>query len=156
MLHLDLHLGRPVTRGSLTIFPVWNGHAVSARGYDVHSAGLSVAERAGSPVVGELVVTNTGARPALLLEGELLEGGQQHRVAAHSMLVAPRASHVLRVRCVEAGRWTGISEHARTGRRAPLTVRAAHGQDATWASVRRELAAVRDFRADDGNTPVGW
>ncbi len=31
---LDLHLGRPLHRGPLTLFPVWNGRAVStSRGY---------------------------------------------------------------------------------------------------------------------------
>jgi len=78
-LHLDLHLGRPLTRGALTVFPVWNGHAVTSHGYDVTSAKLVVEERAGHAVVAELVVTNTGTRPALVLEGELLEGGHSTR-----------------------------------------------------------------------------
>lgn len=84
---LDLHLGRPVTRGALTVFPVRNGAAVQSRGYDVSSAKLAVEERAGHAVVAELVITNQGQRPALVLEGELLEGGQQHRVAARSVLI---------------------------------------------------------------------
>ncbi len=35
---LDLHLGRPLTRGALTVFPIWNGRAVTARGYDLAGA----------------------------------------------------------------------------------------------------------------------
>ncbi len=104
MQALDLHLGRPVHRGALTLFPVWNGGAVSRRGYDLRTNQLTVAERAGSPVVGELVATNTGPRPVLLPEGELLEGGQQHRVAARTVVVPAQGSVVLDVRCVEAGR----------------------------------------------------
>jgi len=134
---LDLHLGRPLTRGALTVFPIWNGHAVTARGYDLAGSALSVTERAGSAVVEELVVTNGGARPALVLEGELLEGGQQHRVASRTMLVAAGQSQVLEVRCVEQGRWSGAGRHVRSGRRAPLSVRAAQGQSATWDRVRR-------------------
>src|SRR5664279_1810635 len=84
---LDLHVGRPLTRGGLTLFPVWNGAAVRGRGYDLGAGGLQVVEHAGHAAVQELVVTNTGPRPALILEGELLEGGQQHRVAARSVLV---------------------------------------------------------------------
>lgn len=121
---LDLHLGRPVHRGALTLFPVWNGRAVGGRGYDAISA-VAVAERAGSPVVGQLVVTNGGSRPALLVEGELLEGGQQHRVVSRSTLLAAGGSSVLDVRCVEAGRWAGQQTHTRSGQRAPLDVRAA-------------------------------
>jgi hypothetical protein len=132
---LDLHLGRPVVREALTVFPVWNGAAVRSRGYDLSSADLSVQERTGHAVVAELVVTNNGRRPALVLEGELLEGGQQHRVAARSMLIQPGQAHVLEVRCVEQGRWSGARTHVRTGRRAPLSVRAAQQQDRTWQRV---------------------
>lgn len=134
---LDLHLGKPLTRGALTVFPVWNGNVVSARGYDLGDAHLTVAERAGSAVVAELVLTNTGNRPVLVLEGELLEGGQQHRVAATTCLVAPGSSRVLGVRCVEQGRWSGSAGHARSGRTAPLSVRGAEGQSATWERVQR-------------------
>jgi len=68
------------------------------------TARVSVAERAGSPVVGELIVTNEGARPVLLLEGELLEGGWQHRTLVHDLLLAPGSSRVVEVACVEHGR----------------------------------------------------
>ncbi len=134
---LDLHLGKPLSRGALTIFPVWNGHAVMVPGYDVETDSLSVSERPGSAVVGELVMRNTGRRPALVLEGELLVGGQQHRVVYRSVLVGAGQSQVLAVRCVEQGRWSGSAGHARSGRRAPLSVRAAEEQDATWERVHR-------------------
>jgi hypothetical protein len=145
---LDLHLGRPVHRGALTLFPIWNGHAVTARGYDLADDRLGVEERAGSAVVAELVVTNPGRRPALLLEGELLEGGLQHRVAARSVLIGAGASQILEVRCVEQGRWSGTGRHARSGRRAPLSVRAAEGQGATWERVR-------SFEQRYGASPTG-
>ena len=133
---LDLHLGRPLVRGGLTLFPVWNGAAVATRGYDLRSTLLTVGEHAGSPVVEQLVVHNSGDRPALVLEGELLEGGQQHRVAARSVLVGAGQSHVLDVRCVEEGRWHGVGSHVRAGRRAPVTVRAGRDQGEVWQRVR--------------------
>ena len=133
---LDLHLGRPLVRGGLTLFPVWSSTAVAARGYDLRSTRLSVREHAGAPVVGELVVHNTGDRPVLVLEGELLEGGQQHRVAARSVLVGAGQTHVLDVRCVEEGRWQGADGHLRAGRRAPVTVRAGRDQGEVWQRVR--------------------
>jgi hypothetical protein len=134
---LDLHLGRPVHRGALSVFPVWNGVAVSRPSYVVHSSSMRVEERAGSPVVGQLAVRNGGTRPALVLAGELLEGGQQHRVAATSLVVEAGKSAALEVRCVEAGRWSGSSEHRRGGRRAPASVRAMHDQGSVWDSVGR-------------------
>jgi hypothetical protein len=133
---LDLHVGRPLTRGGLTLFPVWNGAAVRGRGYDLGAGGLQVVEHAGHAAVQELVVTNTGPRPALILEGELLEGGQQHRVAARSVLVAVGGSAVLEVRCVEEGRWSGSQPHRRTLRHAPVSIRAAQEQGDTWERVR--------------------
>ena len=133
---LDLHLGRPTVRGALTVFPIWNGSAVSSRDYDISSAKLAVEERADHAVVAELVITNHGQRPALVLEGELLEGGQQHRVAARSVLIDAGESQVLDVRCVEEGRWSGGPGHVRSGRRAPMSVRAAQEQSGTWQRVR--------------------
>jgi hypothetical protein len=145
---LDLHVGRPLHRGALTVFPVWNGRAVTRRGYDVTSAHLEVTERAGQPLVDQLVVTNTGVRPALVLEGELLEGGQQHRVAARSTMVAPRRTEVLKVRCVEEGRWSGGRTHRRSGSRAPLSIRSRPDQHRTWARVR----ALEDLHETAGST----
>lgn len=133
---LDLHLGRPLVRGGLTLFPLWNGRAVASRGYDLRSPLLSVAEHDGHPVVGELVVRNSGHRPALVLEGELLEGGQQHRSAAQSALVGAGQAHVLDVRCVEEGRWHGAASHVRAGRRAPVSVRGGRDQGEVWSRVR--------------------
>ena len=137
MRTMDLHLGKPLTRGSLTLFPLWNGNALTDPGYELGPGSLTVAERSGSAVVAELVVTNTGTRPALLLEGELLEGGQQHRVAATSVVVEAGASQVVAVRCVEAGRWSGPAAHARSGNRAPVSVRSAADQSGTWQQVAR-------------------
>jgi hypothetical protein len=134
---LDLHLGRPITRGGLSLFPVWNGAAVPSRGYDLRSPHVCVSERTGHAVVSELVLTNGGGRPALVLEGELLEGGQQHRVAARSALVGAGQAVVLDVRCVEEGRWHGAGGHVRGGRRAPVAVRAAEDQGRVWDRVRR-------------------
>lgn len=134
---MELHVGSPAVRGGLTVFPVFNGGAVARRGYDVAGSSVTVAERAGAPVVGELVVTNRGARPALVCEGELLEGGWQHRVAAATVLVAAGASAVIEVRCVEQGRWSGDGRHVRGGARAPVAVRTAGGQQQVWDRVAR-------------------
>ncbi|MEV6872237.1 DUF6569 family protein [Amycolatopsis sp. NPDC051128] len=134
---VDMHVGRPVTRGALSLFPIWSGTAVTSPGYAVHAAEVSVAERPDTPSVAELEVTNSGSKPALVLEGELLEGGWQHRVTTQSALVAAKAQVVLPVQCVEQGRWAGGGGHARRGRHAPVVVRAAQGQGAVWERVSR-------------------
>ncbi|QJY49831.1 ARPP-1 family domain-containing protein [Pseudonocardia broussonetiae] len=131
---MDVHVGNPVVRGALTVFPVFNGAAVADTGYAL--GGVVVAERRDA-AVGELLVTNPGDRPALVLEGELLAGGRQDRVAARSVLVEPGSAAVLPVRCVEQARWAGAGVHARDGRRAPLAVRTASGQREVWERVAR-------------------
>ncbi|MBW0096638.1 hypothetical protein I4I73_11640, partial [Pseudonocardia sp. KRD-184] len=60
---MDVHVGNPVVRGALTVFPVFNGAAVADTGYAL--GGVVVAERSDA-AVGELLVTNTGERPALV------------------------------------------------------------------------------------------
>ncbi|TVT52999.1 hypothetical protein FNH05_12305 [Amycolatopsis rhizosphaerae] len=136
---LDLHLGKPACRGALTVFPIWNGGATGDRRYDLGTGSLAVEERAEGPVVEELVVTNSGSWPVLVLEGELLQGGWQHRVAARTVLVDAGASEVLDVQCVEKDRWAGARRHARTGTRVPPRVRARtrEGQNAVWSEVDR-------------------
>jgi hypothetical protein len=120
-----LHVGRGTTAGGVTVFPVWTD-AAGVRGLDTgRTARVEVAERAGSAVVGELVLTNHGPRPVLLLEGELLEGGRQHRTLVTDVILEPGIPQVVPVACVERGRWSGTDAHARRGRRAPATVRAA-------------------------------
>lgn len=88
----QLHVGRGTFVDGVTVFPVWTD-APQARGLDTGiEARVSVTERAGSPSVPELVVHNAGPRPALLLEGELLEGGWQHRGLVADVILAPGSS----------------------------------------------------------------
>lgn len=138
---LRLHVGQGTHRGSLTVFPVWTDTRSIHRGYLTGAAApVDVAERAGSPDVGQLVLTNRGDRPVLLLAGELLEGGWQTRALTATTLLAPGTSSVERVLCVEEGRWGGDIIHARKARRAPFAVRAQFdrpdAQRAVWERVR--------------------
>lgn len=142
-----LHVGQGTTRGPLTVFPVWTDTPAVPRGYDTGtSAPVDVAERAGTPTVDQLVLTNRGARPVLLLAGELLEGGWQTRALTATTLLAPGTPSVERVVCVEEGRWGGDVAHARKARRVPFAVRARfddpHAQQAVWDQVRRYDAVV--------------
>ncbi len=117
-----LHVGSGTQRGALTVFPVW-GEYDGPRGYDVDAAQAVLVEKQGGPSVSTLTATNQGSRPLLMLEGQLLEGGWQHRLLALSVLVAPGAVHDLDVVCVEQGRWGGGRRHGSNDRRASLRVR---------------------------------
>ena len=132
----ELHVGRGQQVGPFTVFPVWTGAAELPTLAMGLAAKVAVAEREGSPVVGELIVTNNGSTHALLVEGELLEGGWQHRALQHDVILRPSGSMVAPVVCVEAGRWHGGGAHARRARRASGNVRAA--MNATDASRRQQ------------------
>lgn len=138
-----LHVGRGTTVRGLTVFPVWvdtpalTGIAMGTRAH------ISVAELDGGPSVGQLVVHNDGRSAALLVEGELLEGGWQHRALNRGILLAPGTTSPVAVSCVEAGRWHGEQGHARRARRAPVDVTAGlrrtddRRQSEVWSRVAR-------------------
>lgn len=139
----QLHVGHGDYTNGVTMFPVWTA-ARGVRGLDTGpGAQVSAAERAGSPVVGELVLSNGGPRAALLLDGELMEGGWQDRTLVHDVVLAPRSSRVVEVACVEQGRWAASAAHGRLARRASPSIRASlrqdphTRQDAVWSRVQR-------------------
>lgn len=123
-----LHVGIGTTRGALTVFPVW-GEYTGPRGYCVNVNLAVVTEQEAGPAVPTLTTTNTGSRPLLMLEGQLLEGGLQNRLVGRSVLVPARASADLDVLCVEQGRWSGGSGHHWGGRRASLRLRGASASE---------------------------
>jgi len=138
----DLHVGHGAAAGAVTVFPVW-ADAVPLRGVTTGSAArVDVSELPDGADVQRLSVTNLGSRPALLLEGELLEGGWQTRALARDLLIAPKDSAVADVACVEHGRWHGVTGHARRARRVSGSVQHRLGRETSrqhevWDSVAR-------------------
>ena len=139
-----LHVGQGTHLGGLSVFPIWSDARVVS-GLDTgRSARVQVAEREGSPVVGELVLKNVGAKPALLVAGELFEGGWQHRALNHDILLVAGQQLVASVSCVEHGRWHGATAQVRRSRRASMMVRSAQTiaagddrQNSVWERVAR-------------------
>lgn len=133
----ELHVGRGTTRGAMTIFPIWGEFTSTLTGITDVVAG----ECAGGARVDTLQVVNRSEGPALLLEGQVLEGGWQNRMLARSVVVE-RFSHTdVEVVCVEEQRWNGATMHRVASRRGSLRVRAglrddADRQSAVWERVR--------------------
>lgn len=71
----QLHVGAGTSLGPLSIFPVWTSDPGSLGISTGTHAKVAVTELASGAQVSRLTVTNNGPHPALLLEGELLEGG---------------------------------------------------------------------------------
>jgi hypothetical protein len=138
---MELHVGRGTTRGAMTVFSMWTTTGGVGR-YTTLAKHLDVNEVDGGPDVGTLMVGNTCDRPVLVLEGQLFEGGWQHRMAVKSLLVGVRQRIPVEVACVEQGRWSGERRQRSRGRRATPYVRdAARGsgdvQGEVWSRVAR-------------------
>lgn len=118
-----LHLGHGRTFGALTLFPLWGEGATSSL-YSTSSWALNVSEMPQGPEVGTLLVSNPKDWPLLLIAGELLEGGHQHRMVAQTVLLPAHSEMPVSVVCVEHGRWSGGREHQSDGRRASARIRA--------------------------------
>lgn len=119
----QLHVGAGSRLGPLSIFPVWTSGSGNLGISTGTHADVAVTELASGAQVARLTVTNNGSSPALLLEGELLEGGQQHRTCARDVVLGPGETRDIDTFCVEAGRWeAGEASHRRQARRAPLNV----------------------------------
>jgi hypothetical protein len=138
--HLDVGSGRSV--GGLTLFPVWSDAPTLSR-IRWSFEHLEVGELSGGASVGRLEVGNPSGRPTALIEGDLLEGGQQHRMSARTVVLEPFDRATVDVVCVEAGRWGGDREHrALGGRGAPSVRRGAldeqgSAQSEVWRRISR-------------------
>lgn len=96
----------------------------------------------GGAQVNQLVLINRGAKPLVLLAGEVLTGGKQDRIIAKDRIVAPGGEPLpLDVFCVERGRWAGASsQFAASKLMAHPSVREKAAVDQkqheVWAAVR--------------------
>ena len=73
----------------------------------------------------KLAVTNLSDLPVLLVEGEMLVGGDQNRTMNVTVLCPPHARTVVPVSCVEAGRWGARRTMSGRRKHAPGSLRAA-------------------------------
>jgi hypothetical protein len=83
-----MHLGAPTVVGLLTLFPIWT----DAPAPDVPvplqpPAGATIGELDSGPAAELLTAKNPTPLPYVLLEGTIVDGGWQHRVLVHSVLV---------------------------------------------------------------------
>lgn len=75
--------------------------------------GLADAEEIAGGQVPRLMLRNRCLRDVLVLDGDLLCGGRQDRVANATVLVKGQTEAVIPVSCVEQGRWAGgLGSHA--------------------------------------------
>lgn len=116
-------------------------------------------------IVNEVVVSHTGRRVLLLLDGEQIAGAKQNRIFNASFVVPPGTTARLPVSCVERGRWAHRSagfqasgttlevtaRSAKLHRMARTTVTTGRhydaGQGEVWRDVDTYLASTRTASA---------
>ena len=115
LFEADVQLGEEITVGGLSVFPLlgsgWDGPAYLA-GPEAFERQLVEVAELDPPQVPYLEVTNLAELPLLLLEGEMLVGGDQNRTMNVTVLIPTKTRTVVPVSCVEQGRW------GESGRRA--------------------------------------
>ena len=140
-----LHVGAGLDFGPLTVFPVWTDAPV-ARGISTATTADVQVSELDPPTVPRLIACHNLDHDVLLLEGTMLVGGNQTRVAACDVLIPRGERLVIDVRCVEAGRWHGGHRYGVDGK-VPASVKAAlrggarrgatADQSEVWAKVAR-------------------
>ena len=105
----ELHVGSAIRWGNVEWFPVWTSAQVTGnRRYTTtrDPLAVNVKEKANAQVAG-LQLENKSNQAVLLFEGEILDGGMQHRALTRTVFVPANAEVEIPVVCVEAGRWAG-------------------------------------------------
>ena len=108
-------VGAPTTYRNLTIFPLIGSTPDAGPDYLTLDEGISteavkITEVSEGGSVPELLLTNHGSKPLLVIDGEEMLGAKQNRVINLTVMVDARSKVVIPVSCVEAGRWQHTSE----------------------------------------------
>jgi hypothetical protein len=128
VLELDVSVGDGVAVGGLQVFPLTSekaGGPMYLTGPEAYEVGLIEVSELDPPEVPLLSVTNLADVPILLVEGEMLIGGDQDRTMNVTVLCPPRSLIDVPVSCVEAGRWGSRRAMSASNRHAPGSLRAA-------------------------------
>lgn len=103
-----LNPGKPKSAGALTLVPLFGGLLAKEYivGADAIAEGLlEITEVDHHGDVTHLEAYNVATSPALLIDGEHLEGAKQNRILNATVLLAASRKTILPVACVEEGRW---------------------------------------------------
>lgn len=142
----EASVGTPITRGGVSLFPVYLHDRATVDylpGISALNSGVARFEEQPSPTVSLLRLVTETDLPVFFPEGDTLVGGLQNRVLNVSVLAAPHKETELPVSCVEQGRWNSHRGFQHGGSFAPRSVR--HQKN---VSVSHSLAYSESRRSD--------
>jgi hypothetical protein len=144
----SVEFGKPVHVKNLSMFPVLVGGEQAAAYLTLDEAlahgWATVTEVSEHGSVPTLRVTNGGAKPVLILDGEELVGAKQNRIVNLTILVAARSTLDIPVSCVEAGRWGGRSRSFAAAPRAHYAAARAQKLARVTRSIKEDGSRVAD------------
>ncbi len=143
-----LELGQVARFQNMAVFPLLTENGSGTRYLSLDEALelrlIKVTEVSESGDVPNLLVTNKGESPILILAGEELVGAKQNRLVNATFLVAGLSKLTVPVSCVEQGRWSYRGKEFKSeGRMSSPQLRSKVEEDVSYA-VREQRA----FRAD--------
>jgi hypothetical protein len=150
-LGITLEAERRFEVGGMSVYPLTStksGLLPFLTGPEAFDAGLIEIDELDPPVVTSLTVTNLADVPVLLVEGEILLGGDQDRSMNVTVLCPALSRTEVPVSCVEEGRWgeDGRRVVAARGLHAPGSLRAAK-----TVHLRLNLGSRTDRFTDQGS-----
>ena len=148
MFEVEVELGDELVIGGLSVFPLTGERKAGpayVTGPEAFEAGVIQVSELDPPEVPSLAITNLGLVPILLVEGEMLVGGDQNRTMNVTVLCAPQVRTVVPVSCVEAGRWGKRRVVSTSSKHAPGSLRAAK-----TAKLEPRSDDVSSRRSDQG------
>ncbi len=128
LFECDVKVGEGSVIAGLTVFSLTGARTPAPpylTGPEAFETGLMTVSELDPPEVPALAVTNRAEVPILLVEGEMLIGGDQNRTMNVTVLIPNRRTTVVPVSCVEAGRWGGRRTVSGSRSHAPGSLRAA-------------------------------
>ncbi len=146
MFDVEVELGDAVAIGGLSIFPLTGAQGTGADylcGPEAFETGMIQVSELDPPEVPSLAIFNLALLPILLVEGEMLVGGDQNRTMNVTVLCPPQARTVVPVSCVEAGRWGKRRTVSASSKHAPGSLRAAK-----TAKLQKRSADLSSRRSD--------
>ncbi len=156
----ELSVGKPLVHDNLAVYPVYlpgGGETIGdilTMGDAMETGKFKIAELEEGASVNTLGVTNDTGKHVVLLAGEMVRGAKQDRIISYDTVVPPVGRYNVDVFCVEAGRWTEVSDSFSYKKEiAPASVRGSaqgyNDQGMVWDAVSKCNAGVGVYTESD-------
>lgn len=111
---------KPIVHEHLAIYPVFRKTSIDIEDYltldEAQHAHLILISEKPSASVPTVIIKNKGKKPIYIMAGEIIIGGKQDRMVSFDVIIPAGKTVEVTVRCVEHGRWHGVSTEFKSGK----------------------------------------